>query len=111
MNDLELRRAYWRANKTLIRNLLIVWALVSLVMSILLVEPLNNFQLGGVPFGFWMAQQGSVYAFVILIFTYAIQMDKLDRKYNRREHNRREHNRRERPSENSPSEKNRSTGA
>lgn len=90
MNDLELRRAYWRANKTLIRNLLMVWALVSLVMSILLVEPLNSFQLGGVPFGFWMAQQGSIYVFVILIFTYAIQMDKLDRKYNRREHNQRE---------------------
>ncbi|MGD1899724.1 MAG: DUF4212 domain-containing protein [Phormidesmis sp.] len=75
------RQAYWRANKALIRNLLLVWALVSIFMSILLVEPLNSFQLGGVPFGFWMAQQGSIYVFVILIFTYAIQMDRLDRKY------------------------------
>lgn len=82
MNDLDSRKAYWRANKALIRNLLIVWALVSIVMSILLVQPLNSIRLGGVPFGFWMAQQGSIYVFVVLIFIYAIQMDKLDRKYN-----------------------------
>ncbi|MDY7006583.1 MAG: DUF4212 domain-containing protein [Cyanobacteriota bacterium] len=81
MNE-EKRQAYWRANKALIRNLLIVWATVSIVMSILLVQPLNNIQFFGVPFGFWMAQQGSIYVFVILIFIYAIQMDKLDKKYN-----------------------------
>jgi putative solute:sodium symporter small subunit len=74
-------QAYWRANTALIRNLLIVWALVSLGFSILLVEPLNNLRLGGVPLGFWMAQQGSIYVFVVLIFVYAVQMDKLDRKY------------------------------
>ena len=84
MNDLQSRQSYWRANKALIRNLLLIWALVSLVMSILLVKPLNSFQIGGAPFGFWMAQQGSIYVFVILIFTYAIQMDRLDRKYARR---------------------------
>ncbi len=81
MNE-EQRRAYWRANKTLIRNLLIVWALVSIVLSILLVQPLNAIQFFGVPLGFWMAQQGSIYVFVILIFIYAIQMDRLDQKYN-----------------------------
>ena len=81
MNE-EKRQAYWRANTALIRNLLIVWATVSIVMSILLVQPLNNIQFFGVPFGFWMAQQGSIYVFVILIFIYAIQMDKLDKKYN-----------------------------
>ena len=75
-------QAYWRANKALIRNLLIVWATVSIVFSILLVKPLNAIQLFGIPFGFWMAQQGSIYVFVILIFIYAIQMDKLDQKYN-----------------------------
>ncbi|NEO52269.1 MAG: DUF4212 domain-containing protein [Okeania sp. SIO3B5] len=81
MNE-EKRQAYWRANKALIRNLLIVWATVSIILSILLVQPLNTIQFFGVPFGFWMAQQGSIYVFVILIFTYAIQMDKLDKKYN-----------------------------
>lgn len=77
----DKREAYWRANTALIRNLLIVWALVSLVFSILLVEPLNALRLGGLPLGFWMAQQGSILTFVGLIFIYAIQMDKLDRKY------------------------------
>ena len=81
MNEKQ-RRAYWRANTTLIRNLLIVWAIVSIVFSILLVQPLNTIQFFGVPLGFWIAQQGSIYVFVILIFTYAIQMDKLDKKYN-----------------------------
>ena len=75
------KQAYWRANTTLIRNLLIVWAVVALGLSILLVEPLNNVKLGGVPLGFWIAQQGSIYVFVALIFVYAYQMDKLDRKY------------------------------
>ena len=78
------RQAYWRANTALIRNLLIIWAIVSLGMSILFVQPLNAIRFFGVPFGFWMAQQGSIYVFVTLIFVYAVQMDKLDRKYNKR---------------------------
>ena len=77
------RQAYWRANKALIRNLLIIWASVSLGCSILLVPPLNTIQIGNLPLGFWMAQQGSIYVFVVLIFIYATQMDKLDRKYGR----------------------------
>ena len=81
MNN-ENYRAYWRKNVALIRNLYIVWAIVSLVFSILLVEPLNTIRFFGVPFGFWMAQQGSILVFVALIFIYAVQMDKLDRKHN-----------------------------
>ncbi|GAB4524563.1 MAG: DUF4212 domain-containing protein [Pleurocapsa sp.] len=77
-------RAYWRANTTLIRNLLIVWGFVSLGCSILLVPLLNNISFGSVPLGFWMAQQGSIFTFVILTFIYAIQMDKLDRRYRRK---------------------------
>jgi putative solute:sodium symporter small subunit len=79
--DNQRQRLYWRANIALIRNLLIVWALVSIVFSILLVEPLNTIRFFGIPFGFWMAQQGSIVTFVVLIFIYAVQMDKLDRKY------------------------------
>ena len=78
------RRAYWRANVRLIRNLLIVWAFVSLGCGILFVPLLNSLKLGNLPLGFWMAQQGSIFTFVILIFVYAIQMDKLDRKYGNR---------------------------
>lgn len=75
------QQAYWRANAALIRNLLIIWAIVSIGFSILLVQPLNSLKLGSVPLGFWIAQQGSIYVFVALIFIYANRMDKLDRKY------------------------------
>ncbi|TBR58238.1 hypothetical protein B4U84_20110 [Westiellopsis prolifica IICB1] len=75
------RQAYWRANTALIRNLLLVWAFVSIGCSILLVQPLNNLRIGGLPVGFWMAQQGSIFVFVVLIFVYAVQMDRLDRQY------------------------------
>ncbi len=76
------RQAYWRANTGLIRILLMIWGVVSLGCGILLVKPLNSINLGQIPLGFWIAQQGAIYVFVILIFVYAFQMDKLDRKYN-----------------------------
>ncbi|MDJ0901275.1 MAG: DUF4212 domain-containing protein [Xenococcus sp. MO_188.B8] len=82
--DQEREQRYWRSNVRLIRNLLIIWMLVSLGCSILLVPLLNNLTLGNVPFGFWMAQQGSIFIFVILIFFYAIRMDKLDHRYRKK---------------------------
>ena len=74
-------RAYWRANLKLIAGLLAVWALVSYGFGIVLVEPLNRFRLGGFPLGFWFAQQGAIYVFVVLIAVYAVAMDRLDRRY------------------------------
>ncbi len=82
--DEEQPRAYWLANTALIRNLLIIWALASIVFTILLVQPLNTIRFFSLPFGFWMAQQGSILIFVGLTFTYAIQMDILERKYNKK---------------------------
>lgn len=73
--------AYWKANNRLIFILLLIWGAVSLGASILFVEPLNKIQIGQVPLGFWMAQQGSIYVFVILIFVYAFVMDRLDKKH------------------------------
>lgn len=75
------RQAYWRANLKLIAGLLFVWASVSFGCGILWVETLNQFHIGSLPLGFWFAQQGSMYVFVILIFLYAFLMDRLDRKY------------------------------
>ena len=74
-------RRYWRANLRLIRSLLLVWAIVSYGFGILFVEQLNQFSLGNLPLGFWFAQQGSVYIFVVLIFVYAFVMDRIDSKY------------------------------
>lgn len=72
---------YWRKNKILIAILLAIWALVSLGAGILFVVPLNKFSLGYVPFGFWMAQQGAIYVFVVLIYVYARRMDRLDHEH------------------------------
>ena len=78
---MDKSQAYWKANRRLIAILLTIWALVSLVGGILFVEKLNTISIGQLPFGFWLAQQGSIFVFVILIFAYARIMDKLDRKY------------------------------
>ncbi|MEF2146323.1 MAG: DUF4212 domain-containing protein [Desulfovibrionaceae bacterium] len=72
---------YWKTNLTYMVVLLSVWALVSFVCGILLVEPLNAFHIGGFPLGFWFAQQGSIYVFVALIFIYYVLMRRLDRKF------------------------------
>lgn len=72
---------YWRRTLTRILVLLAVWLLVGPVMSILFVEPLNELSLGGVPFGFWMGQQGSIYVFVVLIFLNAWLADRQDRDF------------------------------
>jgi putative solute:sodium symporter small subunit len=79
--DKAKAEAYWKANISLIRNLLIVWAVVSYGFGILLVQPLNAITLGAVPLGFWFAHQGSVIIFVILIFIYVAQMNRIDRQF------------------------------
>jgi putative solute:sodium symporter small subunit len=73
------RVTYWQTQirRTLI--LLSVWFIAGYVMSIFLAEPLNNFSFGGVPFGFWMAQQGSIFVFVSLVLIYTLASNALDR--------------------------------
>ena len=71
--------AYWRANLRIIGLLLAVWLVVGLLLSVVFVETLNRFSLGGYPLGFWLAQQGSIYVFIVLIFVYAKWMDRVDR--------------------------------
>jgi putative solute:sodium symporter small subunit len=73
--------AYWRKNLRTLLILLSLWFVVSFGFGILLVEPLNNFKLGGYPVGFWFAQQGSIYSFILLILIYVIRMNKLDREF------------------------------
>jgi len=72
---------YWRENLRLMLTLLTVWFLVSYGFGVILVEPLNAIRLFGFKLGFWFAQQGSIYVFVVLIFVYVKQMAKIDRKY------------------------------
>jgi len=72
---------YWKATLALIRNVLIVWFVVSYGFGILLAPALNNIHLGGYPLGFWFCHQGSMYVFVALIFIYAKLMGKIDEKF------------------------------
>lgn len=81
MTTEENGRAYWRANLKLLGVLLSIWFIVSFGFGILLVEPLNRIDFFGFPFGFWWAQQGSIYTFIVLIFVYTLGMRYLDRKY------------------------------
>lgn len=80
MSDQNLKN-YWKENIRYLLVLLAVWFLVSYGFGILLVDTLNQVSIGGAPMGFWFAQQGSIYVFVILIFIYVRLMNKLDRKY------------------------------
>ena len=73
--------AYWKANLSLIRNILIIWALVSFGFGILLRPLLSGIAVGGTDLGFWFAQQGSILVFIVLIFYYAIRMNAIDRKF------------------------------
>ena len=79
----ERRRAYWRQNLRYLGLLLTIWFAVSFGCGVLFADWLNQFRLPGTgfPLGFWFAQQGSIYVFVLLIFVYVLLMNRLDRKY------------------------------
>jgi len=74
-------QAYWKENIATIVKLLIVWFIVSYGCGIIFLDELNSIQIGGFKLGFWFAQQGSIYVFVILIFVYAKLMERLEEKY------------------------------
>jgi putative solute:sodium symporter small subunit len=81
MSSKENREAYWKANLRLMGILLTIWFFVSYVCGILFVDELNTIEFAGFKLGFWMAQQGSLYVFLILIFVYAKKMNTLDKKF------------------------------
>ena len=80
-NISENKKKYWKKNLKYVSILLSIWFLVSFVFGILLFDDLNMIRLGGFKLGFWFAQQGAIYVFVILIFVYIKLMNKLDKKF------------------------------
>ncbi|MHC6528558.1 DUF4212 domain-containing protein [Vibrio sp. V39_P1S14PM300] len=78
----ERAKAYWSKNVRLMTMLMVIWFVVSFGCGILFVDELNQFQLGGYKLGFWFAQQGSIYAFLVIIFYYAWKMRQIDREFN-----------------------------
>ena len=81
MSSQDGRRRYWAANKRIILVLLAVWFFVSCVLGIFAVEWLNRIHWGGFPLGFWFAQQGAIYIFIVLIGVYCLLMEREDKKY------------------------------
>jgi putative solute:sodium symporter small subunit len=75
------RHAYWRRNLLYLAVLLSIWFAVSFGCSVLFVDQLDKFRLGGFKLGFWFAQQGSIYTFVLLIFAYNWLMNRLDKRF------------------------------
>ncbi|MFD3002547.1 DUF4212 domain-containing protein [Pontibacter toksunensis] len=80
-NNKQKMQEYWRRNVRILFILLALWFLVSFVFGILLVDELNQIRIGGFKLGFWFAQQGSIYCFVIIIFVYVWLMNRLDREF------------------------------
>jgi len=78
---------YWQANLRLMTICLVIWAVVSFGFGIILRPLLSGIPVGGTDLGFWFAQQGSIWVFLILIFYYAIRMNKLDREFGVQEDN------------------------
>jgi putative solute:sodium symporter small subunit len=78
-----MKNTYWEKNIRYIKILLSLWFIVSFGCGILFVEQLNTIQIGGFKLGFWFAQQGSIFGFVAIIFTYIYLMNKLDQTQNK----------------------------
>ena len=72
---------YWKSNLKIVISLLIVWFLVSFGFGIIWSDALDNIQIGGFKLGFWFAQQGSIFVFVIIIFIYVFLLNRLDKKH------------------------------
>ena len=81
MKQDDKMKQYWSKNRALIAILLVIWFIVSYGFAIFMANGLYDMKIGQLPASFWWAQQGSMFVFVILIFVYALVMDRLDRKY------------------------------
>jgi putative solute:sodium symporter small subunit len=75
------KNSYWKKNISLITRCLLIWFTVSYVFGIIFVDYLNLIRVGGYKLGFWFSQQGAIYVFVLLIFYYAREINKIDEKY------------------------------
>ena len=76
-----MKQNYWRSNLKILSILLSIWFIVSFGFGIIFSDFLDQFQIGGFKLGFWFAQQGSIYTFVVLIFVYIFLMNRLDKFY------------------------------
>ena len=78
---MNIKNTYWKTNLKYLIILLSIWFSVSFGFGILMVDELNQVKMGGFKLGFWFAQQGAIFVFVILIFVYIYLMNRLDQKF------------------------------
>lgn len=81
MASSDQSNSYWKDNLVVVSLLLFIWFVVGYVCAIFFIEPLNTIQVGKLGLGFWIAQQGSIFVFVVIVLAYALWMDRLDRKH------------------------------
>ena len=81
----DKNQQYWKANLTIVFSLLVIWFIASFGFGIIFSDTLDQIRLGGFKLGFWFAQQGSIYIFVIIIFLYVWLMKRLDKKLSEEE--------------------------
>jgi putative solute:sodium symporter small subunit len=80
MSEEERANLYWRANVRLLATLMSIWGIVGLILPFALIKYVNQIPFFGMPFGFWLAQQGSIFVFLALIFIYVWRMNRLEHK-------------------------------
>jgi putative solute:sodium symporter small subunit len=81
MSERNNAKSYWKTNIKYVLILLSIWFVVSYGAGIIFKDELNTIKIGGFKLGFWFAQQGSMYVFVVLIFIYIRLMNRLDKKH------------------------------
>lgn len=78
---MDSNKRYWQINLKYLAILLAIWFIVSYGCGIIFADQLNEYEVGGFPLGFWFAQQGAIYVFVVLIFVYVYLMNRLDKRF------------------------------
>tara|TARA_Y100000768_G_C23878891_1_gene634205 strand:- start:491 stop:748 length:258 start_codon:yes stop_codon:yes gene_type:complete len=81
----DRNKKYWKANLKIVLSLLLIWFVASFGFGIILSESLDKIKIGGFKLGFWFAQQGSIYIFVVIIFLYVWLMKRLDEKFSKKD--------------------------
>ena len=81
----DRNKKYWKANLKIVLSLLLIWFVASFGFGIILSESLDKIKIGGFKLGFWFAQQGSIYIFVVIIFLYVWLMKRLDKKFSKKD--------------------------
>lgn len=76
---------YWKSNLRIVSSLLVVWFIASFGFGIIFSDILDQIRMGGFKLGFWFAQQGSIYIFVLIIFMYVLLMKRLDKRFSKKE--------------------------